>query len=117
MAIVGLLFLAGVVIAIAATAGWLRRHWQSLRWSPKLDHTRAALRRGGAVEDPDASALAALRHWVLQLPRRDRVALLLIYADALTLAEVGEVLGMAETDVEQLYRTMLDRARQVAKEG
>lgn len=52
------------------------------------------------VDDDMKQALAQVVH---QLPERDRVIIALYYYEGLTLAEIGQVLGVSESRVSQLH--------------
>jgi RNA polymerase sigma factor for flagellar operon FliA len=54
-----------------------------------------------AVEDTQTRA--SLMRAVEQLPERDRIIIALYYFEGLTLAEIGEILGVTESRVSQLH--------------
>lgn len=56
---------------------------------------------GVGVEDEETKA--ALLHAVRDLPQRDRIVITLYYFENLTLAEIGQVLGVTESRVCQLH--------------
>jgi RNA polymerase sigma factor for flagellar operon FliA len=63
------------------------------------DAPRATVGVPGPDEDVPAGFLAAVR----QLPERDQVVVALYYWERLTLAEIGQVLGVTESRVSQLH--------------
>jgi len=63
------------------------------------DTPRAAFDLPGADDDIPAGFLAAVR----ELPERDQIVVALYYWDRLTLAEIGQVLGVTESRVSQLH--------------
>jgi len=54
------------------------------------------------VEESDVSA--SLMRTVDQLSERDRIIVALYYFEGLTLAEIGQVLGVTESRISQLHR-------------
>lgn len=54
-----------------------------------------------SVEDGDATA--SLMRVVEELPERDQVVIALYYFEGLTLAEIGQVLGVSESRVSQVH--------------
>jgi RNA polymerase sigma factor for flagellar operon FliA len=56
-----------------------------------------------AVEDMDDDMRAALAQVLRQLPERDQIIIALYYYEQLTLAEIGQVLGVTESRVSQLH--------------
>lgn len=63
------------------------------------DHPRAAVQLPGLDDDVPAGFLTAVR----ELPERDQIVVALYYWDRLTLAEIGQVLGVTESRVSQLH--------------
>lgn len=68
------------------------------------------------IEDDETKA--ALLRVVHELPERDRVVIALYYFEGLTLAEIGQVLGVSESRVSQLHTraTMVLRTKLAAGE-
>jgi RNA polymerase sigma factor for flagellar operon FliA len=68
------------------------------------------------VEESDVTA--SLMRTVDQLTERDRVIVALYYFEGLTLAEIGQVLGVTESRVSQLHRratvTLRDKLSEIA---
>jgi RNA polymerase sigma factor for flagellar operon FliA len=63
------------------------------------DAPRAVVDLPGADDDIPPGFLAAVR----ELPERDQIVVALYYWDRLTLAEIGQVLGVTESRVSQLH--------------
>ena len=63
------------------------------------DAPRATSDLPGADDDIPPGFLAAVR----ELPERDQVVVALYYWERLTLAEIGQVLGVTESRVSQLH--------------
>jgi RNA polymerase sigma factor for flagellar operon FliA len=63
------------------------------------DTPRASVDLPGADDDIPAGFLAAVR----ELPERDQVVIALYYWERLTLAEIGQVLGVTESRISQLH--------------
>jgi RNA polymerase sigma factor FliA len=63
----------------------------------------------GGVETQPGRALEeeelrdAMRREMTRLPEREQAVLVLYYEDGLTLAEIGEVLGVTESRVSQIH--------------
>ncbi|MGZ4484779.1 MAG: FliA/WhiG family RNA polymerase sigma factor [Nocardioidaceae bacterium] len=74
-------------------------HTASLDGFDLADDLAAAAHDG--VEDSDA--YDTLLRVVEELPERDRIVIALYYFDGLTLAEVGQVLGVSEARVSQVH--------------
>ena len=73
---------------------------------------RAAVDLPGADDDIPAGFLAAVR----ELPERDQIVVALYYWDRLTLAEIGQVLGVTESRVSQLHsRATMTLRRKLAE--
>jgi RNA polymerase sigma factor FliA len=53
---------------------------------------------------------------IMQLPERERQVLALYYEEELTMAEIGEVLGVCESRVSQLRSLAISRLRSMLKE-
>ena len=76
------------------------------------DTPRAAFDLPGADDDIPAGFLAAVR----ELPERDQIVVALYYWDRLTLAEIGQVLGVTESRVSQLHtRATMTLRRKLAE--
>ena len=69
---------------------------------------RAAVDLPGADDDIPPGFLAAVR----ALPQRDQIVVALYYWDRLTLAEIGQVLGVTESRVSQVHRRATTTLRQ-----
>jgi RNA polymerase sigma factor FliA len=63
------------------------------------DLPRASMELPGADDDIPAGFLSAVR----ELPERDQIVVALYYWERLTLAEIGQVLGVTESRVSQLH--------------
>ena len=73
---------------------------------------RAAVDLPGADDDIPAGFLAAVR----ALPERDQIVVALYYWERLTLAEIGQVLGVTESRVSQLHtRATMTLRRKLAE--
>jgi RNA polymerase sigma factor for flagellar operon FliA len=82
----------------------------AVSWEESPDETAASL-----VDDrTDGDELpAALAESIRQLPERDQVVLALYYWERLTLAEIGQVLGVTESRVSQLHSRAARRLQDV----
>ena len=70
-----------------------------------------------AIEDEQGKA--TLMRAVEELPERDRIIIALYYFEGLTLAEIGEILGVTESRISQLHTkaTLALRSKLVALEA
>ena len=59
---------------------------------------------------------AALARALLELPERERQILALSYQEELTLAEIGQVIGVGESRVSQLRTQAIARLRSLMEE-
>nr|MCW2728369.1 polymerase, sigma 28 subunit, SigD/FliA/WhiG [Aeromicrobium sp.] len=67
------------------------------------------------LADHDMNDVPEFIHAVHELPERDRVIVALYYWERLTLAEIGQVLGVSESRVSQLHtRAMLNLRRHMS---
>ena len=78
-----------------------------------LVYRRWVTQQGGVYVPP--SAEVPPNPWLRELPERDQIVVALYYWDRLTLAEIGQVLGVSESRVSQLHsRAALTLRRKLA---
>jgi RNA polymerase sigma factor for flagellar operon FliA len=78
------------------------------------DTPRAAADLPGADDDIPPGFLAAVR----ELPERDQIVVALYYWERLTLAEIGQVLGVTESRISQLHsRATMSLRRKLLREA